>query len=59
MSNTTKFRTAYIRVLSKREVVSTKEVLKNKVYADFDAAGNLMGFEFIEPVNIEINGDVK
>lgn len=54
----TKFRTAYIH-LSNGKIETTKEILGGKVYADFDASGKLIGFEFLDPLKIEIDGELK
>lgn len=57
MQNKT-IRAAYVH-LSNKDVETTKEILKGKVYADFDGDGYLVGFEFIDPLDVEINGEVK
>lgn len=51
-------RAVYVH-LTEKSIETTKEVLKNKVYADFDRDGYLVGFEFIEPLNVEINGELS
>lgn len=44
--------------LTNNKVETTKEILGGQIYADFDAAGNLIGFEFINPIKIEIDGEI-
>lgn len=51
-------RTAYIH-LSKKKVETTKEILGGKIFADFDAEGHMVGFEFIDPVSVEIDGELQ
>lgn len=51
-------RTAYIH-LSTEKVETTKEILGGKIFADFDAEGKMVGFEFIDPVSVEIDGELQ
>lgn len=56
----TDLRTCYITVKKgMTEVATTKEVIKNKVYADFDAGGKIIGFEFIDPYDVELDGEIN
>ena len=57
-SKQTNFRVAYIH-LAKGAVATTKEILGGKVFADFDDNGKLIGFEFLDPMSIEIDGRLQ
>lgn len=51
-------KTAYI-YLRTDKVETTKEILNGKIYADFDAEGNIVGFEFLDPLKVELDGVVQ
>lgn len=47
--------TVYISITTK-EVATHREVIKNQIYADFDESGRLVGFEFLNPLTVKIDG---
>lgn len=48
--------TVYIK-LSGKPVASSKEVVKGHIYVDLDDKGKPVGFEFLNPVSVKINGE--
>jgi uncharacterized protein YuzE len=55
-----KIHSCYVTVKKgKSEVVTTKEVIKGSVFADFDLNGKVIGFEFIVPFSVELDREVK
>lgn len=53
-----KLRAVYVYI-SHNQVETTKELLGGKVYADLDAEGKLVGFEFLDPLEIKVDGEIK
>lgn len=51
-------RTCYVRIKDAK-VETTNTVIKDRVYADFDINGKVVGFEFIDPSEVELNGEIK
>ena len=49
---------AYVHV-GRGKVETTNEVIKGRVYADLDEDGHVVGFEFISPLDVEVNGELK
>lgn len=48
--------TVYIK-LSGKPVASSREVVKGHIYVDVDDTGKPVGFEFLNPVSVTINGE--
>lgn len=51
-----KIRHLYIRI-AEGKIDYTKVAYNGQVKVDFDMDGNALGFEFIDPLNVEVNGE--
>lgn len=54
----TKVKALYVHI-SDKKVETTQELFDGQVYVDFDAEGKVRGFEFINPLKLEVDGEIQ